>query len=398
MMLQHFRWGSVFLLAGPVMALLLVAGPLLLPEYRDPFARSLDPSSTVLSLLAVLSVIYGLKLFAQDGFGWLPSASMVGGLALGFGFVRRQRKLEDPLIDLRLFRAPAFSASLATYLLVTFVAFGAYVFIGQYLQLVLQLTPLSAGLWLLPWSGGLIVGSTLAPALERRTSPVAVMAASLALSALGLCVLTRLVELGLAGLVIGTILFALGLAPVVTLGTDLVVGAAPPEAAGAAAAISETGSELGGALGIAILGSLGTAVYRAAMARATLEGIPPEARSLARDTLGGAVAAAASLSDPAALALLDAARAAFAEALQVTVAVCAVICGLGAILVVVLLRRVTLHPLRPQASRPRTSPRERRSTETATSKLEEQHAQAMPRDDVLRAVRCTQRLGPEGGQ
>lgn len=339
MMLQHFWWGSVFLLAVPVMALLLVAGPLLLPEYRDPSARTLDPASAVLSLLAVLSVIYGLKLFAQDGFGWLPSGSVVAGLAIGFVFVRRQRKLEDPLIDLRLFRVPAFSASLATYLLVTFVAFGAYVFIGQYLQLVLELTPLSAGLWLLPWSGGFIVGSTLTPALARRASPVAVMGASLALSALGLCVLTRLVELGLAGLVIGTILFALGLAPVVTLGTDLVVGAAPPEAAGAAAAISETGSELGGALGIAILGSLGTAVYRAAMAKAALEGLPPEARRLARDTLGGAAAAAASLSAPAGIELLDAARAAFAEALQVTVAACAVICGLGALLVVVLLRR-----------------------------------------------------------
>jgi DHA2 family multidrug resistance protein-like MFS transporter len=342
MLLQHFGWGAGFLLAVPVMVLLLVLGPMLLPEYRDPSARTLDPSSAVLSLVAILSVIYGLKLFAQDGVGWLPIGSVAGGLAVGFVFVRRQRTLESPLIDLRLFRVPAFSVSLATYLLGTFVAFGSYVFIGQYLQLVLGLTPLSSGLWLLPWSGGFIVGSTLAPVLERRASPVAVMGASLALSAVGLCVLTRLVEMGLTGLVIGTILFALGLAPVVTLGTDLIVGAAPPEAAGAAAAISETGSELGGALGIALLGSLGTAVYRAAMAKAALEGIPPEARRIARETLGGATAAAASLSDHAAAELLETARAAFADALQVTISVCAVLCGLTAILAVVLLRR--LHP------------------------------------------------------
>ena len=344
LMLQYFWWGSVFLLAVPVMVLLLVVGPLLLPEYRDRSARAMDASSAVLSLVAVLSVIYGLKRVAQDGFGWLPIGSIAAGLALGFVFLRRQRTLDNPLIDLRLFRVPAFCASLATYLLVTFVAFGAYVFIGQYLQLVLGLTALSSGMWLLPWSGAFIVGSTLAPALGRRASPLIVMGSSLAVSAVGLCVLTRLLELGLPGLVLGTILFALGLAPVVTLGTDLIVGAAPPEAAGAAAAISETGSELGGSLGIAILGSLGTAVYRAAMAKAALEGVPPEARRAARETLGGATAAAASLSGQAGAELLEAARSAFAAALQVTVAVCAVICFLSAILVIVLLRRLQLAP------------------------------------------------------
>src|SRR5207253_10788820 len=166
------------------------------------------------------------------------------GLALAFAFVRRQRTVADPLIDLRLFRVPAFSVSLATYLLGTLVAFGSYVFIGQYLQLVLGLTPLSAGIWMLPWSGGFIAGSMVAPAVARRVRPAFVMGAGLVLAAAGFAVVTRLVDGGIGSLVLGSVMFSLGLAPVFTLGTDLIVGAAPPERAGAAAAISETSSEL----------------------------------------------------------------------------------------------------------------------------------------------------------
>ena len=339
-LLQHFWWGSVFLLAVPVMVLLLVAGPLLLPEYRDPSPRRLDLLSALLSLVAVLSVIYGMKRYAQDGLGWLPVLSVAGGLAVAFVFARRQRTLANPLLDLRLFRVPVFGVSLATYLIGTLVAFGSYIFIGQYLQLVLGLSPLSAGLWLLPWSGGFIIGSTLAPALARRVRPAFLMGAGLVLSALGFAVISRFAETGIAGLVTGSILFSLGLAPVFTLGTDLIVGAAPPEGAGAAAAISETSSELGGALGIAILGSIGTAIYRAGMAKADLDGVPPEAWKVARDTLGGATAEAARLPAQAGAHLLETARAVFGHAMQVTTAICAVVSALTAVLVVVALRRV----------------------------------------------------------
>jgi len=149
-LLEYFWWGSVFLIGVPVMVLLLVLGPRLLPEFRDPAAGRLDILSAALSLAAVLAVIFGLKRTAEAGVGWLPLASVVTGLVLGSRFVRRQRKLADPLIDLRLFRVPAFSAALATYTLGTLVAFGAYIFIAQYLQLVLGLSPLRAGLATVP--------------------------------------------------------------------------------------------------------------------------------------------------------------------------------------------------------------------------------------------------------
>ena len=338
-MLQHLWWGSVFLLAVPVMALLLVVGPVLLPEYRDPRVGRLDLGSALLSLLSVLLAIYGLKLFAQDGPGWLPALSVAGGLALGALFVRRQRRVAEPLIDLRLLRVPAFSASLATYLLGTLVSFGSFVMIGQYLQLVLGLTPLAAGLWTLPWSGGFIVGSMLAPALTRRIRPAFLMAGGLMLSAAGFAAVASVPSTGLTGLVVGTVLMSLGMAPVFTLGTDLVVGAAPPERAGAAAAISETSSELGGALGIAILGSIATAIYRSRMAAAAFDGVPAGVRQAARDTLGGAVAAAAHLPGDLGPRLAAAARDAFSTALQVTVGICAVLSVLTAVVAAVALRQ-----------------------------------------------------------
>jgi DHA2 family multidrug resistance protein-like MFS transporter len=129
-------------LGVPVMVLLLALGPVLLPEFRDPKAGRLDLTSAVLSLAAVLLVIYGLNQIAENGLGRLPALIILAGLAVGVAFIRRQQKLANPLIDLRLFRVPAFSASLAAYTLATFVAFGSFVFIAQYLQLVLGLSPL----------------------------------------------------------------------------------------------------------------------------------------------------------------------------------------------------------------------------------------------------------------
>jgi len=338
--LQHFHWGAVFLLGVPVMALLLIAGPILLPEYRDPAPRRLDIGSAALSLVAVLAVIYGMKRCAQQGIGGLSLASIAAGLAMGAAFVRRQRGLEDPLIDLGLFRTPACSASLATYLLGTLVTFGSYVVVVQYLQLVVGLAPLSAGLWILPWSGSYIVGSFLAPVLARRFQRAYVIAGGLLLAAGGFLAFAGVVGRGVEAAVIASTLYSLGMSPVFTLSTDLIISAARAARAGAAAAISETGSELGGALGIAVLGSIGTAIYRGSLARAGLAGVSENVRRAAMDTLGGAVAAAAERPfDAASALLLHNARASFASATQVTLVICAAVSVATAVLAVVALRR-----------------------------------------------------------
>jgi DHA2 family multidrug resistance protein-like MFS transporter len=340
LLLQYFWWGSVFLVSVPMMVLLLVLGPMFLPEFRDPNAGRPDLFSAVLSVAAVLGIIYGLKQIAAHGVGWLPALSIGAGLALGAVFVRRQRKLADPLIDLRLFRTPAFSASLAAYMLATFAAFGPYVFIAQYLQLVLGLSPMKAGLWSMPFAVGFVAGSMLSPLIARRVRPAFMMGAGLVIAAVGFVALAQVDGTsGLAVIVGSTVVFSLGLSPVFTLANDLIIGAAPPERAGAASAISETCSEFGGALGIAILGSIGTAIYRRAMAGSVVDGIPHQAAVAARDTLGGAVAAAGQLPGAGA-ALLDTARKAFAEGLQVTAMTSAFVVLGMAILVMVLLRHV----------------------------------------------------------
>jgi DHA2 family multidrug resistance protein-like MFS transporter len=344
LLLEQFWWGAVFLLAVPVMALLLVVGPRLLPEFRDPEAGRLDLVSAAASLVAVLAAIYGLKQLAQDGAGWMPALAIAGGLAVGTAFVRREGRLADPLIDLRLFRVPAFSGALAANTIGFFVNFGIAVFIAQYLQLVLGLSPLEAGLWTVPWAAGFIVGSMLTSAIVSRIPTPSAIAGGLVLAAAGFVLLTQVGTDSLAVLVTACVVLALGLAPVFTLAADLMVSAAPPERAGAAAGIAETSSEFGGALGIAVLGVVGTAVYRGEVSDAVPARVPREPADAARDTLGGAVSAGSELPEPFGGELVDAAREAFTQALQLVAVLSAAALLGAATLAWALLRRAVAEP------------------------------------------------------
>ena len=230
-MLEFFWWGSVFLINVPVMVLLLVLGPRLLPEFKDPGAGRIDLKSAALSLVAVLSFIYGLKQVALHGFGLAQAAPIVTGLILGAVFVRRQTRLADPLIDLELFRIPKFSVSVASNTITGFVVFGTFLFIAQYLQLVLGLSPLQAGLWSLPSSAAVVFGSMMAPAVARKVRPAYGVAGGLLLAAAGFLILTQVDgSSGLPVVVIGSIVFSLGLGPVFILATDLILGTAPADA------------------------------------------------------------------------------------------------------------------------------------------------------------------------
>jgi len=340
-LLEHFWWGSVFLLALPVMGLLLVLGPIVLPEYRDENAGRLDIASAAMSLVAVLALIFGLKQIAQDGIGVVPVGSILAGLVIGTLFVRRQLSLTDPMIDLRLFRIPAFSASLAVNFLTIFVAVGYFLFVAQFLQLVVGLSPLEAGLWSVPSALGFIVGSQLAPRIVRAARPAYVMGTGLAIAAAGLAVLSQVGGAnGLGVVIVGSVIISLGLAPVLSLTTELIVGSAPPERAGAASGISETAVELGGALGISVLGSIGVALYRRGLSADLPAAVPADAALVARDTLGGAVAVAGQLPSQLGSAVLDVARDAFVQGMQVAATISAIIAVTVAILAVVLLRDV----------------------------------------------------------
>lgn len=301
-MLQFFWWGSTLLVGVPFLVLLLVVGPALLPEYRDTTARaSLDLVSVLLSLTAVLSVIYGIKQAATDGLTPVALAASGAGLAIGFVFLRRQRRLTDPLLDLDMFRSRAFSAALLLLMLV-FVAFGGIqLLFSTFLLQVAGFPPLLAGLWMAPSAGGLLVGSLVAPALVRRARPGTVVAASLTVSILGLALVAQAAAPVQGSdwlspefllLQLGVVLAFLGIGPPSVLGADLVVGSAPQEKAGSASAMEETAAEFGVASGIAVIGSAGTAVYRAQMAGADTAGVPSDAAHRAGESLDSALAEA----------------------------------------------------------------------------------------------------------
>ncbi len=358
-LLEFFWWGSVFLLAIPVMALLLVLGPFLLPEYKDPDAGRLDLLSAAMSLLAVLTVVYGLKQMARDGVETVSLAAIVSGLLLGVAFVARQKRLANPLIDLGLFRVRAFSASLTVYTLGILVLFGAFLFTYQYMQLVAGLSPFRAGLLTLPSFAAFVVGSMLAPMLVKRVSPAQVMAGGMTIGAVGFALMTQVeADAGLVILIVSGVIFSLGLSPLFTLTNDLIIGSAPPEKAGAASGISETGAELGGALSIAVLGTLGTAVYRSRVADELPAGVPPEQAEAARETLGGAVVVSENLPEALGTRLLDVAQEAFTLGLQVSALVSAVIAAVSAVIAAVLLRNVrmgTEHESVPESERAPTA-------------------------------------------
>jgi MFS transporter, DHA2 family, multidrug resistance protein len=174
-LLESLHWSSVFLLAVPVMALLLAIGPRLLPEHKDPDPGRLDLVSAALSLVAVLAVIYGIKAVAKDGIGFASLGPVLAGLAVGAAFVERQRRLADPMIDLGLFRERAFSLALSANTLAFAVVFGLEVFVAQYFQLVLGYSPLEAGLWSAPGALAFVLGAQLTPPLAARMQPPAVM-------------------------------------------------------------------------------------------------------------------------------------------------------------------------------------------------------------------------------
>lgn len=339
LLLQWFWWGSVFLLGVPVMAVLLVTGPLLLPAHRGTGTGRLDLVSVALSLAAILPVVHGLKEIAAAGPHWPAVLSVVAGAAFGAAFVRRQRRLADPLLDPRLFRDRSFRAALMILMFGMILQGGVYLLVSQYLQLVEGLSALAAGLWLLPPALALVAGSLLSPALARRTRPGAVIGAGLAAAAAGFALFALGGQAtGPAVLILGVTIGFLGTAPIGALGTDLIIASAPPEQAGSASSVSETGGELGIALGVAILGSVGAAVYRGRIADAVPAAVPAEAAQAARETLAGAVAAAERLPAASGTGLLDAARDAFTTGLAVVGGLGAAVSAALAVLAVVTLR------------------------------------------------------------
>lgn len=343
LMLEWFWWGSVFLLGVPVMALLLATAPALLPEYRSPQAGRLDFTSVLLSLLAMLSIIYGFKEIAKQGADWSSIALIVVGGAAAYVFIRRQRLLAEPLVDLQLFRRRAFNGALLS-MLVSLLTLSAFVlFFAQYLQLVHGLSPLLAGLWMIPHALANIVGALVTPALASRFRPAYVIAVGLAVAVAGFLMFLLVSPTGGFGaMIVISVILTLGLTPLMMLSTNLVVASAPPEKTGSASSLSETCSELGMALGVAVFGSIGAAVYRRQMAGHMPDTIPPQAAEEALGTLAGASAAADALGGSAAgvAEMMEKAREAFVTGMHVSGMISAALLAVLLVCYVTLLRNV----------------------------------------------------------
>ncbi len=337
-LLERFWWGAAFLVAVPVVIVLLVAAPLLLPEYRAKRSGRLDLASVALSLAAVLPAVYGVKELAKLGLEPVPVLALALGGLMALVFVRRQQRLDDPLLDMRLFGSRTFSAALIVLLVGLVGVSGVMLLVTQYLQLVAGFTPLAAGLWMGPPALMMVLAGIMAPLIARRIRPGYVVGAALALSTLGYWLLAA-VEVNANGVgmaIAGFSLVYLGLGTIAALGTDLVVGAAPAEKAGSASAMSEMVQELGVALGVALLGSLATFVYRAQVSATMADGEIAEAAEVVEESLWATVSAGESL--PAGV-LLEAQQA-FTAGLNVTATVGGIAILALAVVSIVSLRHV----------------------------------------------------------
>ncbi|MEE1829185.1 MFS transporter [Streptomyces sp. BE20] len=322
LLLDHFWWGSAFLLAVPVMALVLLAAPALLPEYRSPRRGRFDLSGAALSLAAVLPLVYGVKTIAVDGWSPLPVLAVPAGLLLAGAFYRRQRTAANPLLDLSLFRIRAFSGAIGVNTVAMFAMMGFTLFTSQYLQLVKGMSPLTASLWSLVPSVGVGAAVGVSSALAGKVRPAVLMAGGFLIGAAGFGMMTQVgADSPLALVLTAAGVLAAGTVGTMTLTAEMVVTAAPVDQAGAASATSETAVELGSSLGIALLGAAGAAVYRSRLEGTLPDGLDGAAADAARDTLGGAVTVAARLPGRLGTDLLDTARVAFTDGLHVAAVV-----------------------------------------------------------------------------
>jgi DHA2 family multidrug resistance protein-like MFS transporter len=356
-LLEHFWWGSVFVINVPFMVLLLVLGPVLLPESSNPTAR-VDVVSGILSLAAILPIIHAIKGIAADGWSVDAMLYVASGVLAALAFLYRQGRITSPMLDLGLFAHRGFGGSVAVQVIGMFGVMGNAVIVTQYLQSVLGMTPLVAAVWSLGPSIFVGAAAPAAAAMSTRIGRPAVMASGFALGAVGFIIMTRAgVESSVMPVLIGSTGVAIGLVAVATLVTEYALAVAPAHRAGSVSALVETASELGGALGMAVLGSVLGAVYASRMMDLLPTGLPLASADAAAQTLGQATVLAEQLEGASGHAVLEAGRAAYVHAMHVTDLVAAAILVLGAVVALATLPRKVTQLQSPAEPAPSAAPR-----------------------------------------
>ncbi|MGH3864309.1 MFS transporter [Actinokineospora sp.] len=340
-MLTQWWWGSVFLLGVPFVIAALVLGPKFLPEFRNGQPGKPDLVSVALSLAALFPVIYGIKSLARDGFSAVAVVAVVVGVAAGWVFLRRQRTISDPLLDLSLFKNNTIGTSLAGQLSYSMTGGGIMLLMMLYFQLVQGMSTLEAGLAMVPGMAGGAIGFAVGPKLANKFRPAYVISAGLLGAALTLVWMTQIsADSGTTALVVGFAIIAFCGAPMAGLGTNLVVTSAPPEKMGSAGSLAQMANEFGGTLGLAVLGTIGTAVYRANVSDSLPAGLNAETAEITKDSLAGATVAAGKLPAGEADALLAPARDAFTDGVQTVATIGAILLATMAVVVAVKLKHV----------------------------------------------------------
>ena len=336
-LLEHYWWGSAFLMAVPVLVLLLILAPIFVPESKDPTPGPVDVVSIGLSLVAMTPIVYAIKSIAHEGFTSFSLLLLIVGFAAGTAFVRRQLSRPQPMLDVRLFARSSFSGAVLANLLSVFSLVGFLFFVSQHLQLVLGESPMQAGLILLPGLVVTIVAGLAVVPLVRRVTPRAVVAGGLLISAAGYgAVLLGAHQGSAAAIALAFALLSLGIGAAETISNDVIISSVPAKKAGAASAISETAYELGAVLGTAVLGGILTAAYSAKVV--VPAGVSVADTVTATETLGGATAVAQQLPQPQAAQLLDSAQHAFGAGVGVTSVIAVVLMVAASALVWVTLR------------------------------------------------------------
>jgi len=338
-LLEHYWWGSTFLIAVPVLLPLLILAPILVKDSKDPAPGPFDLPSILLSMATLAPIVYAIKEVATEGFGVLPVVLTLVGITAGVLFVRRLLGQSNPMLDMQLFRAPAFSGAVIVNLVSVFSLVGLLFFLTQHLQLVLGLDPLVAALQLLPGTVVIIAAGLLVVPLVRFVRPGFIMAFGLLLSLLAYASIALIgSDSTVLSLVLAFCVLGAGIGAAETLSNDLIISSVPPAKAGAASAVSETAYEVGAVLGTAVLGSILAASYRTSIV--VPDGVGAADAAAASETLGGAVEVSEGLPADIGAQLLESARAAFDSGVVATSWVAVALMAVAITVTLVTLRRV----------------------------------------------------------
>ncbi|WP_207457008.1 MFS transporter [Herbiconiux sp. SYSU D00978] len=338
LLLEHAPWGAVFLIAVPVLLPLFLLAPWLIKESKDPAPGPIDPVGILLSMLTLAPIVFAIKHVATHGVDTVAIIAALVGVAAGAAFVRRMLRVPTPMLDVRLFTVPAFTGSVLVNLVSVVSLVGLLYYLPQHLQLVEGLSPLQAGLVLVPGTVGMVVAGLLAVRLVRRVRPAVVMAGGLVLSAVAFALIAVAgTEATLLLLMVAFAILSIGDGAAQTLSNDMIVSSAPAAKAGAASAISETAYEAGAVIGTSVLGGVLTATYRAQLD--VPAGVAASEADAARETLAGALQVARELPADLAAALTESARHAFDAGVVITSGVGAALMAVAVVLTLTLLRR-----------------------------------------------------------